>query len=221
MSQNTKPHPRVLLVEGDEDKRVIPEFMEKFIPWGGRENFKNWPANIIPSDGVEELLKPGFIETVLKSPGLIALGVVVDADDNPTGRWRSVRERAIKQFPDIPVALPPDGLVVANESGLRFGVWLMPNCFSTGMLETFLAMFVREQSEALWLFSEGTCRVAKSLHNAPYRDAHFDKARVHAWLAVQDPPGQQLHSAILQKTLAVESPLAKPFVAWFRRLFVV
>jgi hypothetical protein len=38
----------------------------------------------------------------------------------------------------------------------------MPNCDSTGMLETFLAMFAREQSEALCLFGESMCRDAKS-----------------------------------------------------------
>jgi hypothetical protein len=36
-----KPHPRLLLVEGKEDKWVIPQFMEKFIPWGERDDRRN------------------------------------------------------------------------------------------------------------------------------------------------------------------------------------
>ncbi len=221
MRQDKRPHPRLLLVEGDEDLRVIPEFMERHIPWGKAADFATWPAKIIPSDGVEALLKPGFIEAGLKSPGLKSLGIVIDANGDPAGRWQSIRARVVQQMPAVPDALPAEGLVMTNEGGLKFGVWLMPDCVSTGMLETFLATFVREQSEALWLFGEATCRQAKSLHNAPFKEVHFDKARVHAWLAVQDPPGQQIHSAILQKTLTVDSPSARPFVAWFRKLFDV
>ena len=137
-----KPHPRLLLVEGKEDKWVIPQFMEKFIPWGERHESEKWPADIVDFDGVEPLLKPGVIEAELKSPGLTALGVMVDANTDPVGRWDRIRARAIAAMPAIPATLPPDGLVMQNEEGLRFGVWLMPDCSAKGMLETFLALFI-------------------------------------------------------------------------------
>jgi len=69
----TKPPPRLLLVEGKEDKLVIPQFMEKFIPWGEWYEPDKWPAIIKYFDGIEPLLKPGVIEAELKSPGLKAL----------------------------------------------------------------------------------------------------------------------------------------------------
>ena len=216
-----KPHPRLLLVEGKEDMRVIPEFMEKFIPWGNKHERDKWPADIIEFDGVEHLLKQGVIEAQLKSPGLQTLGVLVDANSDPIGRWQSIRSRAIRAMPDIPTELPLDGLVMENAEGLRFGVWLMPNCHSIGILETFLLLFIDNLASGLWGFIQKHCTDAKKLHDAPFKDVHVDKALIHAWLAVQDPPGQQLHSAIVQNILKPNSPQADPFVTWFRKLFKV
>lgn len=97
----------------------------------------------------------------------------------------------------------------------------MPDNVSVGMIETFLGLFVKDPSLGLWPFIDAHCRDAKRLHNAPYKDAHLDKALIHAWLAIQDPPGCQLHVAVLAKALEPTSPLADPFVKWFRALFLV
>lgn len=214
-----KQHRGLLLVEGKEDKWVIPQFMEKFIPWGEKHEPDKWPTVIEEFDGVDHLLKPGVIEAELKSSGLEALGVLVDANTDPIGRWNRIRARAIGAMPSIPQDLPPDGLVMTNADGLRFGVWLMPNCISTGMIETFLALFIDNPTSGLWAFVETHCKDAKTNHQAPYIDAHLDKALIHAWLALQDPPGQQLHSAIIQNILKPNFPDAEPFVKWFRKLY--
>lgn len=216
-----KPHPRLLLVEGKEEQRVIPEFMGKFVPWGERNEPEKWPAHILEFDGVENLLKPGVIEAELKSPGLEALGVIVDANSDPFGRWNRVRQRAINAMPEIPLLLPAHGLVMTNEEGLRFGVWVMPDCSSRGMMETFLALIIDPPAEGLWGFVKQHCADAKRLHGARYSDAHTDKALIYAWLALEDPPGQQLHAAITQNLLKPKSPNAEPFANWFRELFQV
>lgn len=215
------PHPKLLLVEGREDKFVIPQFMEKFIPWGEWNEPNKWPVLIKDFDGIEPLLKPGAIEVELKSPGLKSLGVMVDANSDPVSRFKSIRDRVIKTFPAIPMELPADGLIMVNDDGLRFGVWLMPNCTSQGMLETFLSLFVDNSASNLWSVVETHCQEAKTQHNAPYKEAHRDKSQIHAWLALQDPPGQQLHSAIIQNILVPNSPHAGPFVKWFCKLYEV
>ncbi|MDY3556926.1 DUF3226 domain-containing protein [Gemmata sp. JC717] len=221
MSTRKTPHPRQLLVEGKEDQRVIPEFMERFIPWGEAKERDKWPAEIIEFDGIEKLLKDGVIQAAFNSPGLQSLGVLVDADDAPLARWSTIRARAIEKIPAIPAALPPEGLVIQSDEGVRFGVWIMPNCSSKGMLETFLALFIDQPNGPLWCCVDAHCTDAKLTHQAPYRDAHADKAKIHAWLALQDPPGQQLHSAIVQNLLRPNSPQAEPFVKWFRSLYRV
>ncbi|MDB5311856.1 MAG: hypothetical protein JWO38_6058 [Gemmataceae bacterium] len=212
-----QPHPKRLLVEGDEDKRIIPEFMEHFIPWGNTR--QTWPVEIMPHDGIEDLLHPGNIGVELKSPGLQALGVIVDGNSDPKERWRRIRERAEGEMPLIPADLPPTGLIYQHPDGRRFGVWLMPDNVSPGMIETFLSLFVKDPTKGLWPFVQAHCKDAKTHHNAPYKDVHLDKAQIHSWLAIQEPPGCQLHVAVLAKVLQPTSPHADAFVKWFRDLF--
>lgn len=213
-----KPLPNRLLVEGDEDKRIIPQLMDYFIPWGKSRG--QWPVEIGSSDGIDDLLSPGNIEAELKVPGLKALGIVVDANSDPPERWRRVRERAVAAgVPDVPAELPRGGLILRPPDRPRFGVWLMPDNGSKGMIETFLSLFVTDPTGGLWPFVEAHCTEAKAVHAAPYKDAHRDKALIHAWLAIQNPPGCQLHVAVMAKVLEPTSPLADPFVTWFCELY--
>ena len=124
-------------------------------------------------------------------------------------------------MPSIRPDLPATGLVMQNDEGLRFGVWLMPNCSSVGMLETFLALFIDEPTDGLWSLVESHCELAKEKHQAPFKAAHKDKAHIHSWLALQDPPGEQLHDALIQNILKPDSPQCDPFVNWFRELYQV
>ena len=142
-----RPNPCLLLVEGREDQRVIPQFMEKFIRGASTMNRKNGRPRLWPLTVWILCWSTGLLNRELKSPGLKALGVLVDANADPVGRWNRIRARAIAAMPAIPADLPPDGLVMENEEGLRFGVWLMPDCSSKGMLETFLAAFYRRPSD--------------------------------------------------------------------------
>lgn len=208
---------KMLLVEGDEDQRVIPWLIEAHgVAWGPREN----PVVFIKDfGGIEALLNPGAIEMELKTRGLEALGILVDADDDANRRWLRIRTRCQAAFPNLPQSLPAAGLVETNADGLKLGVWLMPDNCSCGMLETFLACLLPDASHPLWIHANNSVVEAKSL-NAPFIDAHEDKARIHTWLAWQDPPGRQLHDAVKFQMLK-PSPLSAPFVAWFRSLYGV
>jgi hypothetical protein len=208
----------MLLVEGDDDWRVIPWLIEPHgIAWGLREN----PIVFIKSfDGIESLLKPGAIEMELKTSGLEALGIIVDANDSASERWRRIRERCIKAFPDLPEALPEMGLIVPNAEGLKLGVWLMPDNRLQGMLETYLALLIPDEAEPLWKYANEAVANAKKL-GAAFSDVHEEKARIHTWLAWQDPPGRQLHDAVKFHILDPTSAASAPFVAWFRSFFGV
>jgi len=96
--------------------------------------------NIINCDGVENLLKPKYISTQLKTPnGLTHLGIIMDADEEPDNRWKSLYNACLPNIPSLPQNLPAAGLIMTLESGIKFGVWMMPDNQSRGMLETFLA----------------------------------------------------------------------------------
>ncbi len=193
-----------LLVEGDEDKRVIPHLMEaNGIRWG--ENRDTWIVEIDQCDGFENMVKQGLIETELKAPGLKALGIIVDANENVKQRWSSLRNRCLESFLELPDDVPAEGLIRENESGLKLGVWLMPDNRSHGMMQTFLTYLVPDDSNTVLKYAETARDKARAL-GAPYKDVHADKAKIHTWLAWQDPPGRPLHNAVMERLLDPCSP---------------
>lgn len=170
--------------------------------------------------GWQEILKPGVIETELKSSGLEVLGVLVDADDSLEAKWHALRARCIQSFPEMPDELPPGGVVVENMSKKRFGAWVLPDNRSRGMMETFLSFLVPSEQDSLWQYAIAATNQARD-HGAKYRDAHGDKACIHTWLAWSDPPGRQLHQAVIERILDPNSQHAQGFVRWFRALYEI
>ena len=211
-----KRHKNLLLVEGEQDKRTIPYLIEaNGIDWGTKGN----PIVYIePLGGDRNVIDPLLISTELKASGLRSLGLMVDADDNPSGRWQSVRNSCLPAIPDIPKQLPETGLIHSLQDGVKFGVWIMPDNKMRGMLETFLAYMIPDESEPLWEYAQEAVAVAKT-RNAPFKDVHVDKAHIFTWLAWQNEPGRQLHHAIMEKILAPKHPKAQTFVNWFKSLY--
>lgn len=215
----TRYNPKKLLVEGKEDKWVIPQLIEaNGICWG--EDSDTWIVEIDECDGFESMVKQGLIETELKASNLEALGIIADANNNAGKKWDRLRERCGASFSDLPDYLPEGGLIAENDAGLKLGVWLMPDNQSHGMMETFLTYLVPDDGDSVLKHAESARDGARAL-GAPYKDAHADKAKIHTWLAWQDPPGQQLHGAVMQRLLDPCSPHAAAFVKWFRSLFGV
>jgi Protein of unknown function (DUF3226) len=212
-----QPKGRRLLVEGDEDKRVVPELVEaRGIPWG--ENRNKAIVDIGTYDGIDRLTSQ-LIAAELKASGLKALGLLVDANGEPERRWQALRGRCLPSIDDLPSTLPEHGLIHRSASGIAFGIWMMPDNRQRGMLETFLAYLVPPgTAEDLWRWTDELCEEARQ-REAPFKDAHRDKARLHAWLAFQDPPGRSLHHAIFKHILAPDHPKGDAFFDWFVELF--
>jgi hypothetical protein len=156
--------------------------------------------------------------TELQASGLSALGIMIDADDNPQGRWQSVRQACLKSIPDIPENLPESGLIHITADSIRFGVWIMPDNRMCGMLETFLAYMLPDENEVLWQFSQETTQEAKK-KGAPFKDSHYDKANIYTWLAWQNPLGRQLHQAVMERIFHPQHPKAQSFISWFKTLY--
>jgi hypothetical protein len=209
-----RAHPRILLVEGKDELRVLPELLELAgIAWPKGDE----PVRIEEQDGITKLLAPGFIEATLKASGVQAVGIIVDANGDPAGRWAQVRSRVVESYPDLPLELSPSGVVHLRSEKPRIGVWLMPDNVRTGMLETLL-LALRIGDPALHDHARDATERAR-ICGAPFRDAHREKAELHAWLAWQDPPGRQLHDAVRARALPAAPSVTDVFVAWFRRLF--
>lgn len=212
---------KVLIVEGKEDLRVIPELIER----GAGINWivsKKPVIYINDLDGVDQL-NESVITANIKASGLKIIGIIVDADDSSENRWHSIRTLFISNFPNLPEEIPEDGFIVTNrnEDDIKFGAWIMPDNKNNGMLETFLEYLVpNHENDAVWEYAKNTVQEVKALNSTErFKDAHTDKANIYSWLAWQNPPGRQLHDAIKQKILKPDHPKAQPFIKWFLELY--
>ena len=223
-----KVHPKLLLVEGADDKRSIPELMEaNGIIWEFAKQGSTTSQRIIEikdCQGYANLAKEDIISTALDVSGRTALGIIIDADEEPSNRWESIRNSCLGSIPDLPKSLPEMGLIhqaySSSGSPVKFGIWMMPDNQQRGMLETFLAYLVPDKQDELWQYAQESAQIAKS-KGASWKDVHRDKANIHTWLAWQNPTGCQIHQAITQRILDPKHPRSEPFVKWFRQLYDV
>jgi hypothetical protein len=109
-------------------------------------------------------------------------------------------------------------LIHTTEDGIKFGVWIMPDNEMRGMLGTFLVYLVPDESELLWQYSQEVVSEAKN-RGATFKEFHYDKAYIYTWLAWQEPPGRQLHQAIMERIFNPQHPKAQNFVNWFKSLY--
>ncbi len=210
-----------LLVEGSTERRVIPELVKaQGSSWPKAEIGSHVPY-IDDSGGVANILRAGTLSSEFKATGLERLGVIVDANGNPSGRWDAIRQRCGSELPDmadLPEQVPEDGFVQQREDGSWFGVWIMPDNRHQGALEEFLLGLVPDDDAELMEYARQSVDGARE-RGASLRDVDVTKSVVHTWLAWQENPGSQLHQAITRRLLDPQHPQSRPFISWFSRLF--
>ena len=212
-------YPKWLLVEGKNDVPAIASFMGHWTAWLGPKDKDKWPVYIEAAGSDGELLAEGYLSNQLKRSGMEALGMVIDANGNCAGRWQRVRQLCSGFFSAMPEKLPLSGLIHTEPGKPRFGLWVMPDNTSSGMIETFLRLLVPNQNDPVWLYAQDAAKTAKE-RGAPYKDVHVHKAHIHTWLAWQDEPGQPLGDALKsRKVFDPKSAAAKSFADWFIELF--
>lgn len=192
---------RLLLVEGPDDEHVVVHLLARS---GLTRNF-----DIDQKGGFPELSMSIPVELVVS--GRSALGVVVDANDNPAARWQAVRDRCKRRDITLPGEPDPGGVVV--EGRPRVGVWLMPDNQNPGQLEDLVAAMIPAEDVVWRLAQEFVDRIPESERPRP-----VVKAQVHAWLAVR-AAARPMGSAIGTGHLDASSPAAASFINWLQLLF--
>ena len=164
---------------------------------------------LIDKKGIERLLKSISGET--KVSGRVALGIIVDANNDIARRWQAITDQLKRKGIEIPPAPPPGGLITSSRP--RVGVWVMPDNERKGMLEDFVADMI-SQNDAIWPLAK------QYIISIPENDkpTHEIKAQIHAWLAAKPDKPQQMGAAIGAKRFDIEAPLARDFIAWVKRL---
>ena len=209
--QESDSHPRVLLVEGPDDKHVVIHLSERS---GLTQNFV-----IVEKEGINSLLDS--IEVEVDIPGRTILGIVLDANDNPNARWQALTDRLNRlrqedhfELPELPDQPNPSGTII--EGRLRIGIWLMPDNRSTGELEDFVGSMI-PSGDPVWPLSQAY------IEGIPPADRKFapgkiQRAKVHAWLATREEP-RRMGLAIKASDLVTDAANTAAFVGWLRTLF--
>jgi uncharacterized protein DUF3226 len=212
------PNPNQMLVEDHDTMGAIIGLMRRCIgSWGQSKN--EWPVNIRAAGSADEVLQESGLVAGLQESVVKTLGIIVDGDENPRGRWERIRNFCQTHDVAVPNQCPPEGLIIDGVLGRRFGAWIMPNNQDVGMIENFCRGLI-PSDDGLWSFAQMCAEEAKR-KGASYVDAHRHKAEMHTWLAWQAPPGERMGSAITKAILRHDADSAQPFIQWFRTLYGV
>ena len=198
------PTDRVLLVEGPDDKHTVLNLC------GVSANMPTF--DIDDKEGAPNLLKSIRGEILME--GRTAVGIVLDANGDPNGRWQAVAGRLRDADIQPPEAPAPTGIII--EGNPRVGVWLMPDNQSCGELENFVARMI-PRDDAVWPLSQNY------IEKIPEPERKFSegktlRAKVHAWLAARKEP-RKMGQAVGAGDLDVATVDAENFVTWLRKLF--
>ena len=165
--------------------------------------------------GIDTLLEA--LPTTIKTEVGSTLGFILDADDQLSGRWESIRKTLQPQKIELPESPEPNGLIIHLETRQPFGIWIMPNNHLIGTLESFIQWMVPEQ-DPLWPHAKDSTKTAMILQQN-FKNQDLPKAELHTWLAWQKKPGTPYGQAITAKFLDSDVQEITPFLQWLSQLF--
>lgn len=209
-------NPYLLLVEGNDDSAVIRHLLLRHgYDWEDAGRLRPY---VQAFDGVEKLL--AALPQELKSSGVQRLGVVVDVDAQPGGRWQALCDRVAQAGVALPAQPDPDGTRVAGRlPGTELGLWLMPDNRTSGTLEHFVETLV-PAADPCWSDAQHSARQAQARYGEKgCAEVDLQKSGLYTWLAWQREPGRPFGTALTAHFLGHDSPQALAFVGWFQRLF--
>ena len=198
---------RVLLVEGQSDRHVVEHlcFRSESVPQFRTEEKGN----------VDRLLDS--IRPEVRVSERRALGILLDADEDPNARWRAVADRLRQESIEVPRSPESTGTLICESSwSPRIGIWLMPDNASAGELEDFVSQMI-PVGDPVWP------RAQRYIEDIPEEERKFtgkktQRAKLHAWLAAREDP-KLMGAAIGAGDLQVDGSLSATFADWLRKLF--
>lgn len=140
--------PRVLLVEGQDDKHVAGHIITQTKLSTGIDIEKD----IDVKEGVDSLI--ASIRSVVDAPNQEVVGILADANDHLDSCWKSITGRLLESNGFRGASLPerpdPAGTIIPEgPRSPRVGIWLMPDNGSPGELEDFVAEMIPD-GDPVW-----------------------------------------------------------------------
>ena len=202
MSMDNLP-PHALIVEGRDDRHVAQHIWSR--------HTGAFSLSVLEKDGIENLLNS--IRNEVRVPGRYAVGIMVDADDDPGARWQAVANRLREVDIQPPNSPDPDGTII--EGTPRVGIWLMPDNASAGELEDFISDMI-PANDPVWPLSADYIDGIPAAHKK-FSANKETRAKVHAWLAARENP-RPMGQAIRARDLEIGGALCQRFVRWLDNL---
>ena len=204
MQHSETPPAKLLLVEGQDDKHVVEHLRRRLA--------SDLTFQCEDKGGSGPLLDA--IDVEIATDGRLALGILMDANDDLAARWQAIGHRLLGEDVQLPPQPERGGTVI--DSDPRVGVWLMPNNATPGELENFVAELV-PNDDPIWPLAERYIDGIPSEHR-PFSPRKELRAKLHAWLATRKEP-RKMGAAIRTAELDAEAPIAGQFADWLRTLF--
>ena len=196
----------LLLVEGDDDKHVVEHLVriQSAMP-GFETQTKGGFDNVVAAIGPE-----------INVSGRRALGILVDANEDPRARWRLLREILKDKGIGTPSGPKANGIVLAGKP--QIGIWMMPDNNSPGELENFIEKLIPPK-DPVWAMA---CNFIDAIPESQrkFSDNKQVKAKVRAWLATRARP-RHMGEAIGKGDLSSNEPIALALVDWLRKVFTI
>lgn len=195
---------KLLSVEGWIDKSIVESIV--------KQNQSKANICVKPYGGVNNLVND--IKNTINSPGIMAVGIVVDADDNPTERWEMISDQVRRAGINLPADPDPGGVI--TDSIPRVGVWLMPDNQSCGEIEDFVTGLIPD-NDPVWSRAEGYIDNIPEDHRK-FCSAKISKAKTYAWVSTRRRPGL-IGASVNPDDLDLNKELYKRFVHWLEELY--
>ena len=181
--------PKLLIGEGKDEVQIFGALLSHLglndvnvEDYGGKDKLPDY-LDVLS-------LRPGFAE-------LESLGVTRDADADALGAFASI-SNYLRQHEFVAPA--SSGNI---EAGMpRVGIIILPDGQQPGMLENLVLEALREDPLTECINRYFEC--VGAVRGNPLRQ--ISKARVHAWLAAQDPPDMRLGIAAQKGVIPWDSP---------------
>lgn len=219
----------ILIVEGEADRGFFTEVCKKAELNVGVKDItvgtaKDFGARRNSKQAVFNLLSDSILCQLDDADAAIErAAIVVDADTAADGGlgFASTLQRVsgllVSKGYSEAEALPSGGYQFQHPDGLKpFGLWIMPDNRSEGMLENWISQCVSAGQQEL--FNHATTTVT-ALQNPLFNEIHRTKADVATWLAWQKKPGEDLYTCITNELLDNNAALYTGLVTWLRVIF--
>lgn len=234
---------KFIVVEGKTDMHVVLHLLNKKNPQMDEvsrtdlsitvqlEGVKSLQLVVSQAEGFDNVCNE--IRAKIMEPKLECIGFVFDANGAPDERWQKIRNKIHKAHPKLQSIssstlnkifheMPVQGGVWIKDYRPEVGIWMMPNNKDTGAIEDFLAYMIREEDHCWESAKDYVKTVFQKGMVFPDRrvlkEKDISKARIYAWLAVQEKPGSPPGAAIGIEYFDTEGPKVQAFQEWLGNL---